>query len=869
MSPESVEITRYLKARFPLLGRLFVQSLSNGSEQLPSFLGVLLAAMQSPLGSPLCFVLPKCGEIARLVAVLHGMTCFAQRFPQLAKGYLNNTFEQGDLVCVHPGGHVFKYGGFERVDQDYIWLEALDKNGGRRRVRATEFVTRLEKTSALRPMGRLNTPIHSPPPPPIDVLLGTTTFGNLCIMQNEVILLDSQSGVMQFAETVVLHLSELVPEVPPLKELLPLGQLVVPTPLQPSWLRKWDGHNPTGDPLVAVTHSAELLANFCIDTPVHSKLVVVNGLSRLRNLQAYDDMAQTQKLVLFTDQDDEEMIGVLGQRGCRFWWVTASEIKMDVNSPSNLSKGVIGKVLRWSRNNDKLIIEAVPCDNKALEHVYILLETLRGAVKADENGPLIKLVSRAWRMLNDACAVIRLLDAPENQRRIDQIAAFRREMEANAVWLSSELTAALSSIADGLDAVFAPDAALGISKAEALYRVVTETLNAGLRCALVARNENQLNTLDLWLQGYGFATRAQTCSPRTLPDSGDFDRLICVSWFSGDLMKQVTANLVAPRVTVLSYPFEKCWVSQFERRLKARLQVPLVTAEEKVAIVVREGEAISAWPESESAEPPPPSTLAADDDVWRFERRLRAARKGSAAEPTSASDAVPAHYISFVGEAFAFLTETHKVPVATDLVFKRLRRNQQLPERVVADLVQGDFIVFPESGDRELTQEVADKLLGDKAHKLRKLSHMWKDALWSCSSTPEDFLRHAKELGHPRHVQTIRHWFADTSQIGPQTVDDLALIQLVTKNAELENRAVEVWGAIEQLRGAHQSAGRRLRDVLLQLLPTVVGQVEENGIKVDLGELGSAWVVQVDTFTSTTELRGRGEVNRLLWEHPH
>jgi hypothetical protein len=53
---------------------------------------------------------------------------------------------------------------------------------------------------------------------------------------------------------------------------------------------------------------------------------------------------------------------------------------------------------------------------------------------------------------------------------------------------------------------------------------------------------------------------------------------------------------------------------------------------------------------------------------------------------------------------------------------------------------------------------------------------------------------------------------------------------------------------------------------LLQRLPTVIGEIEENGTEIDLGELGSAWVVQVESVATNTEPRGYREVNRLLWE---
>jgi hypothetical protein len=46
----------------------------------------------------------------------------------------------------------------------------------------------------------------------------------------------------------------------------------------------------------------------------------------------------------------------------------------------------------------------------------------------------------------------------------------------------------------------------------------------------------------------------------------------------------------------------------------------------------------------------------------------------------------------------------------------------------------------------------------------------------------------------------------------------------------------------------------------------LIEKIEENGTEIALGELGSAWVVQVESVAPDGEPRGYTEVNRLLWE---
>lgn len=861
------ETIKHLCERFPLLSRLTVTQADTSStaESLPPFFGFLLAVMDAPPDQPLCFLLPRRGDAGRLAVVLHALHCFVKKQQKLTHSYGTANFNKGDTVRVHPGKQVFRYDGFDENSTDFVWLKTLNGTG-RWQFRAAEIIPRLERTNRKTPIGRLNSPIPSPPPAPLDVLLETSTFGNLSLIQNEVVLLDSQSGFASFADAVAFQRTSLLPDMPSIKALLPFGELSPPYSSKHSWLKKWDDRNPAGEPLVAITHSAELLANYCIDAPTKSKLVVINGLSRLKHRQSYDDAAESQRLVLFASRDEEEMIETLGRAPipCKFWWLSAGEINVGTGlAGANGSSGLVSKVTRWANNHERMTIEAVSCEHQGLESVCLRLEELRKQLSEDENDPLTKLTSQAWRMLNDASAIVRPLTALEQQKFASQISHLRTETKSN-VWLKPGCVNVLNEIASGIESCLFAGGNLGLSKGSALYKVVRESQTARLKCALLARNENQIAELKLWLRQRSISL--ETYSPRTLPDDGSFDRLICVSWPGWYSLKQVADTLISPRITVLSYPFEGRWLNQCKRRLQQRPDAPTVTASEKSGFVSHDKATPAIWLSENKDEASSSVQVLAGTGIWHFEQRLRAARKGSVASPNVASDAIAARYVSFVGDFYAFLTESHKLPVATALVSGSVRANQKLPERTFVDIKPGDFIVFPESGDREFVQMVADKAIGTTAPQLRKLARRWKDALQKSGLTPEQFHQQAKDFNRPRHPATIRYWFADSSQIGPREKDDLVLIALVTGDKKFEAEIDDVRLAIERLWSAHLSAGMRLRDALLQRLPQVMGQVEENGTQVDLDELGSAWIVQVDSVASADELRGRSEVNRLLRE---
>lgn len=175
------DLVERLRVRFPLLAGTCVgtQNAENAVEALPPFLGLFLAAMDTSAATPLCFVLPRRDDVARLAVVLYGLHRFAAAEAKLTQRYGETNFTPGELVRIHPGKHVYLFLGFDPQLPGRICLRP--PNGGPRdrwSIEAAKFVPRLERTTLTRPIGRMNTRIHDPDPSPLDQLLGTCTFGN-------------------------------------------------------------------------------------------------------------------------------------------------------------------------------------------------------------------------------------------------------------------------------------------------------------------------------------------------------------------------------------------------------------------------------------------------------------------------------------------------------------------------------------------------------------------------------------------------------------------------------------------------------------------------------------------------------------------
>jgi hypothetical protein len=809
--------------------------------------------------------------MARLATIVYGLHRFLVSQTELTRQYGEINFKAGELVRIHPSRHVYCFLGFDPQFPDRIRLRP--PNEGEQdwwSIKAAKFVPRLERTTLTRPIGRMNTQIHDPEPAPLDQLIGSSTFGNQGLFRNEVVLLDSSTGFQGFVESTSLLPAGFGGEFPPIKALIPCGQLSPPSRQGDSWLRKWDQRNPSGDPLVAVTSSPEALAAYCIDAPTRSKLVVVNGLSRVRDLQSFDDIKQNQRLILFADGEDEEVVQAIRDRECRFWVVSRDEIEAGQEGTARF-QGVIGKLRVWARNRDELVLDSECCENRILDEVSIRLEGLRRIIDDKDQGPVTKLVARMWGFLNEMAAVILPLSADERLRRLSQLREFGKDLEVNRAWLKPEAERALEEMASQFGTLITDTMDFGTSKRAALERTVAQCLEARAASVVLVRNERQVVDTREALRSQRDAGRISVRTPRGLTGDCAFDRVVCLSWPTGETIDALANSLITPRITLLGYAFERRWLHQLGIRRRNRPRTPQIGESQKAALV--DGDVFDETATEAELHPERPNPMPAADDVWGFEQRLRTVRKGTAALPTQASGTLLARYVSFVGATYAFLTETHRVVVVTELLSTAGRTKQRLPEQTVGSLKSGDFIAFPESGDRELIHEKADQLLGSEAQVLRKTARLWKEALWSSNLTPAQFHKEARELGRPRHIMTIRNWFADSSQIGPGTgnedlSEDLELIALVTGYEPLKLEIPRVIEVVKMLRGAHLSAGVRLRDVLFERLPAVIGRIEEEGSVVDLGDLGSAWIVQIESVAISAEPRGHGEVNRLMRERP-
>ena len=147
------------------------------------------------------------------------------------------------------------------------------------------------------------------------------------------------------------------------------------------------------------------------------------------------------------------------------------------------------------------------------------------------------------------------------------------------------------------------------------------------------------------------------------------------------------------------------------------------------------------------------------------------------------------------------------------------------------DLEEGDLVILTTSGGGDMIAPVADKILKEKAPRLRTLQKEWKTSLrircFEASSSYDTVAKDLEELGAAdASPVNVRNW-ASFQSIAPAKIETF---RTIINYLGLESRMKAFEETVGLLRKAHRSAGftiaRQLKD---QILGANVNQLMSNG----------------------------------------
>lgn len=837
--------------------------------------------------------------MACTAATILALSKLTREFDDLARDYAQRTFEPGQRVIVWPTGHVYEYAGILDAEGRYgkrFRLKVLGKHG--LRALPISDILRLEPTTRKSPKGQRDTPLHSSvKPDALDTLLKVQSWGNKSMFKNQVLYLASKSEFESFLNSTALYRADT--GVAPgsglsknqkrklnryrvyrthadgaargsagrLLDVLPWGSINEDGSFISS-----DQYRIEGEPLLAVTNSVENVAEASALAEPFSSVVFADGPERLvRNLQACDEIADSQKLIVVADHGSEEALSILKERDFRVWRVAPEEIQLGCDISEDVESVFFGRAFGAASNYQRLKLDGMDCHDERLEAAADDLDQVgRHLDRSEGDEEMKRCLQGLFRLLfriSDRCAP---LEAQENAEVVGRIDTLEQNAERRAIFVPEEMSTRLRNACAALRKLISEgtmNSWIGKSKGEALLEVLGASGSvARRRKIIVTRYPQSVDATKLWLQERG--VHNPVVWYRHFPETETFDTIVVLSWLNSERFEKLVRRYAAPEVCLLSYPFERRWLRQFNSRLlRDRASGQPDRAERSKLLGLPED--LLAPNQSRTPERSRTDTQTQASDpfsIFDIERKIMQRRKGALPAARSAQETCSARYVGFVGEAYAYLTESHEIPVITGLVTDSNSAPSTIPTRTVNRLEIGDFLLFREGSDRDVLRLFAEEMLGpDLYAEQRTLAASWRRALLSLEGDAGEIHRLLRSYGLRKRKSTIRNWLVNKNVIGPWKRDDLDIMAAAAKENFTESTE-EVWEAVENIRTAHRRAGHKISEWLLAELAGKRNLVADGEAKVDL-DFGRFWIVEVEEVGDDLEQCQVGRVNSLLWEH--
>jgi hypothetical protein len=775
-------------------------------------------------------------------------------------------------------------------NQRFIWL----RQGGpsTRLTMPLRERLRLQPVTTQKPLTKPRS-IQPPSLHPLDHLLQIQSYGNRSIFRNRAILVSVLKQAREFASNTFVGASkgnqQESAEIVSLTDLFQWGAIDREGVSEP-----WHQHQVDAEPVLYVAFDLSSVRENLRSCSHSSPLIILDGGGSFgHDLDALDEIVDTgHPVIAIMEQAEKEDVKLLYDRSFKVWVWSEKNVQEihRVKEQENITaqNSPFFHFQRALHNYGEQKISAVQCTTPLIQEVASKLETLGPELNSGlEDTRIIEMelygcllsLSRLLRPIGHSGATGW---SKKIEKRIERIES---EVIRNAIWLSKTSVTIINELITDLKRILSLNSVGENGKPEVLRELISGS-STKTTAVIVSDTDEVKFTEDYYRNHPGGFSSVHFCCPLTVKTNINYSRLIVCGWLGMQKMRRLLDNCFAPEVIVMTFPFEQVWLRSAMRRWKSS-RVSVLKQSEKAKLL-----------KFDTAEVPPDEKeeeglKELEDkkvfDIGEFEHRLRVYRRKAFAEiAAGGEETVQGRLVELSDNRFAFLTETHRIPVVTDFYTGRADESEEIPLKIVSELRIGDRVIFREGSQSDLIREIADQGLSKagRVH-LREVAGLWKhalrrfikvaipvilekidakykdiglkDSLWIIAAL-------LKEKGCNRHPQTIRNWLTDEHLIGPRSDRDLDLVLHVTGDNELKSRLEEVRRAIKEVRGAHKEASHYLVRKLLASLPQHLEHAGTESIKIEVEGFGRAIVIQVNDIAEEPINVASSKVNRLLRE---
>ena len=837
-----------LRRRFPLFEQVVGQfGDTTKTERIPWFFALLLAAAIKAEPGACCFVLDKTPGTTVVTAILLGLLRLQQEFPSLVEGYAHTALLRGQRVKVKPSDLVYEYEGPWQEFPGQFRLKVLGKNGWRNFPMSD--VLRLEPTERLRPKGSLTSNLGVFVRSPLDELLSISAHGNNSMIRNAVLVYMAQVRFAEIAAAITLgpkHASQFEK----MATLLPWGSIGAN-----GVVRLNDDYQLAGEPLIAATRVPEDLALAASSAPFGTRSVLVDGATGLaRDLQAFNDLVDCQRVVILASPDEADEVGLLAERGSTVWHMSTDEILL-AEDPAEPRKrtSYVGLTIRAADTRRQSQVTIVDCEDDGLQSVSASLEKVARMIHGEEESAEVdEIVARIYGILwecSECCFGVGDEINSDLQMARERVARY-------SAWMEPAVAREFIEATDKLESIIVTGS--GQHKANAFLNTIYDS---GGQWAVAARSPRTAERLRERLQCLGI--NLPVLPVRLLVPDREYAGLILPAWPNRQKFTRLTNLAVTRDIRVLAYPFERKWVLRHQARERADARSNRITVEERSSVIGVDPNLLSAFKTPVSN--PPVNEVPEDLPIFRIEERITRRRVKHPSLTLDGEDTREAQLVEFYGGCYSLLTGWTQLNILNELMDASRRDIAQLRTATISQLTIGDFVLFRAGGDKEFIRLLAEDSIGTAEYeRIRSVSERWKTSLCRLGSTPAAVQINLARHGLRRTNPTVAGWMRNPDLIGPGDDNDIQTIAKAAGDTELLAEQDAVREAISRIRGAHIVAGKRLTQLILGEIHSTLSELGDQPVLLDLA-YGQAWVVQVAAIEAQKRQFPLNQINRLLW----
>lgn len=837
-----------IKEQFPFLEEAEFGFEAAERFPMPPFLAVgSFAAINSitdSMPAKLAMIFPHSDSIACFIATAASLTAIKKQIknglPPLPD------LKRGEKVLLDGVDYIYQ-------DEEMISGElfmVFNYNGGLQKVPSRERLRVQHSVSTRQLTKRDKKPIDSV----IDPLLNAGLCGNTSMFQTSVILLSRVSASREQVSDLIVSANKNV--FSKLSNIFGWGNLT-----EDGEVKIWGSAGRREEPLVLVSSDAADVCDYLDYNSHKTELVVADGASYLRDLASFERLLNKSiPIVVILSGCDQDAIRYLQKKDFDFWAWNSQDLK-------NLDNGIVipddSPFYQISKKIESIAsfeAEIVECSNSAFDQAFDLLNRLRREV-TDDDYHASQILDRLFGFFIRVSRLVSVSQCTE-QKSANELSSIENDWQTFRVYLKPEFSEIFVEVV-GLLRQGSSNLTDENSKPARLRSEINKRLSAGSERVCVVLSKSDFQAEKEYLSARFPRNRVVFERNASFKMREDFDCVILCGYLKRNHLLRIFDEALSSKLVILNYPHEMEWTVSVRRQFFGAFDNPAFRNQRVF------GKSLS----GETRTQPPAETTPKVPVLEEFEIKLHEFRKqrilrGMAED--SGGQKVSARCVTFTQGSFVFLMESYSVPVINELLDGG-SKIERLPQKKVKDIQPGDFLLFRESGGRNLIREIADLGLNKSGKSdLRSMASRWREALTTIyennSKSLSKLKTELKKYDCDRNELTIKNWLFDENQIAPGDESDILAIAAAADDQELLDNYDVMLDAISQVRGAHIQAARQIARLLEKRVKGDLGALSESNAEIKISGLGKVFIVCVESIDSETTEIPAHKANRLLKE---